>query len=102
MCLLILHIRHLLSFRVGLWLFCLHLAALWLFLHLLVQFAMLLLDCHHFAGFLFVFVYFVMGFYGVTCLILDSLWSFRIYLGYFLYFVLPFMFCGHVALCSTI
>lgn len=42
------------------------------------------------------------GFYGVTCLILDSLWSFRIYLGYFLYFVLPFMFCGHVALCSTI
>lgn len=48
------------------------------------------------------FVYFVMGFYGVTWLILDSLWSFRIYLGYFLYFVLPFMFSGHVALCSTI
>lgn len=42
-----------------------------------------------------------MGFYGVTWLILDSLWSFRIYLGYFLYFVLPFMFSGHVALCST-
>lgn len=40
-------------------------------------------------------VYFVMGFYGVTCLILDSLWSFRIYLCYLL-------FSGHVALRSTI
>lgn len=71
MCLLILHIRHLLSFRVGLWLFCLHLAALWLFLHLLVQFAMLLLDCHHFAGFLSVF-----------CVLCDGfLWGYVAYFG---------------------
>lgn len=83
------------------WLFCLHLAALVIF----TSFGAI---CHVIVGlssfcrFFICILCTLMGFYGVTWLILDNLWSFRISLGYFLYFDLLFMFCGHVAPCSTI